>query len=74
MHLLGSEHTFPSAETASRDINNIGYDLDPNRILNAYKKGIFPWFENDNNLLWWSPDPRMVLFLKKLKYQSQQKK
>ena len=75
MHLLGSEHTFPSAETASREgIVAIGGDLDPNRILNAYKKGIFPWFENDNNLVWWSPDPRMVLFPKKIKISKSTKK
>jgi len=75
MHLLGSEHTFPSAETASLEgIVAIGGDLDPNRILNAYKKGIFPWFENDNNLVWWSPDPRMVLFPKKIKISKSTKK
>lgn len=75
MHLLGSKHTFPSAETASREgIVAIGGDLDPHRILNAYKKGIFPWFENDNNLVWWSPDPRMVLFPKKIKISKSTKK
>jgi leucyl/phenylalanyl-tRNA--protein transferase len=75
MHLLGSEHTFPSAETASQEgIVAIGGDLDPNRILKAYKKGIFPWFENDNNLVWWSPDPRMVLFPKKIKISKSTKK
>ena len=75
MHLLGSEHTFPSAETASLEgIVAIGGDLDPNRILNAYKKGIFPWFENDDNLVWWSPDPRMVLFPKKIKISKSTKK
>ena len=75
MHLLGSEHTFPSAETASLEgIVAIGGDLDPNRILNAYKKGIFPWFENDINLVWWSPDPRMVLFPKKIKISKSTKK
>ena len=75
MHLLGSEHTFPLAETASQEgIVAIGGDLDPNRILNAYKKGIFPWFENDNNLVWWSPDPRMVLFPKKIKISKSTKK
>ena len=75
MHLLGSEHTFPLAETASLEgIVAIGGDLDPNRILNAYKKGIFPWFENDNNLVWWSPDPRMVLFPKKIKISKSTKK
>ncbi|MBL6648724.1 MAG: leucyl/phenylalanyl-tRNA--protein transferase [Flavobacteriaceae bacterium] len=75
MHLLGIEHIFPSAETASREgIVAIGGDLNPNRILKAYKKGIFPWFENDDSLVWWSPDPRMVLFPKKIKISKSTKK
>ncbi len=39
-----------------------GGDLKPERVMLAYRKGIFPWFESDDFLLWWSPDPRMVLF------------
>ena len=75
MHLLGSEHIFPSADSASKDgIVAIGGDLDPNRILKAYKNGIFPWFENDDHLVWWSPDPRMVLFPEKLKISKSTKK
>jgi len=75
MHLLGIEHIFPSAETASREgVVAIGGDLNPNRILKAYKKGIFPWFENDDSLVWWSPDPRMVLFPKKIKISKSTKK
>ena len=75
MHLLGSKHIFPSADSASQDgIVAIGGDLDPNRILKAYKNGIFPWFENDDHLVWWSPDPRMVLFPEKLKISKSTKK
>ena len=75
MHLLGSEHIFPSAGSASKEgIVAIGGDLDPNRILKAYKNGIFPWFENDDHLVWWSPDPRMVLFPEKLKISKSTKK
>ena len=75
MHLLGSEHIFPSADSASKEgIVAIGGDLDPNRILKAYKNGIFPWFENDDHLVWWSPDPRMVLFPEKLKISKSTKK
>ena len=75
MHLLGSEHIFPSADSASKEgIVAIGGDLDPNRILKAYKNGIFPWFENDDHLVWWSPDPRMVLFPEKLKVSKSTKK
>jgi leucyl/phenylalanyl-tRNA--protein transferase len=52
----------------------IGGDLDPKRILKAYKQGIFPWFESDDYLVWWSPDPRMVLFPEKLRISKSTKK
>ena len=75
MHQLSSEHIFPSALSANNDgIVAIGGDLDPKRILNAYKQGIFPWFESDDYLVWWSPDPRMVLFPEKLRISKSTKK
>ena len=75
MYQLSSEHIFPSALTANSDgVVAIGGDLDPKRILKAYNQGIFPWFENDDYLVWWSPDPRMVLFPKKLKISKSTKK
>lgn len=40
----------------------IGGDLSPERLLAAYRKGIFPWFNEDQPILWWSPDPRAVIF------------
>ena len=49
---------------ALRDPNGLlaaGGDLSPERLLDAYARGIFPWFGEDDPLLWWSPDPRMVL-------------
>jgi len=39
-----------------------GADLSPGRLIDAYRQGIFPWYSEDQPLLWWSPDPRMVLF------------
>jgi len=75
MYQLTSEHIFPSPLSADKEgIVAVGGDLDPDRILLAYKKGIFPWFENDDHLLWWSPDPRMVLFPEKLKISKSTKK
>ena len=75
MHQLSSEHIFPSALSANNDgIVAIGGDLDPKRILNAYKQGIFPWFESDDYIVWWSPDPRMVLFPEKLRISKSTKK
>jgi leucyl/phenylalanyl-tRNA--protein transferase len=44
-----------------------GGDLNPNRILSAYKQGIFPWYNEDDPILWWSPNPRLVLYFNDLK-------
>ena len=75
MHILGDEHVFPSPlEADQHGVVAYGGDLHPDRVFLAYQKGIFPWFENDNNLVWWSPDPRMVLFPKKLKISKSTKK
>ncbi len=54
---------FPSPRLAERDgILAVGGDLRPERLLIAYAMGIFPWFGPKDPLLWWSPDPRLVLF------------
>ena len=45
----------------------MGGDLSPERILAAYRQGIFPWYSEEQPILWWSPDPRTVLFPKDLK-------
>ena len=57
---------FPRVEAALRDPNGLlaaGADLSPERLLDAYARGIFPWSGEGDPLLWWSPDPRMVLWL-----------
>lgn len=62
--------SFPAVEHALREPNGLlaaGGDLSPQRLLEAYSKGIFPWFNEDEPILWWSPDPRMVLFPSELK-------
>ncbi len=54
---------FPAAEQALEEPNGllaVGGDLSPERLLNAYRRGIFPWFGIDDPILWWSPDPRAV--------------
>jgi leucyl/phenylalanyl-tRNA--protein transferase len=54
---------FPSPEFALTDPNGllaVGGDLKPKRLLNAYYEGIFPWFNDGDPILWWSPDPRAV--------------
>ena len=68
MYRLTDALLFPSPEQASAEgIVAVGGDLQPERVMLAYRKGIFPWFESDDFLLWWSPDPRMVLFPDQLK-------
>lgn len=60
---------FPSLDKALGEPNGliaVGGCLSPRRILNAYRNGIFPWFNPGEPILWWSPDPRLVLFPDKL--------
>jgi leucyl/phenylalanyl-tRNA--protein transferase len=67
---LGAGHSFPPVDKALKDPNGLlaaGGDLSPERLLEAYRHGIFPWYSGDEPLLWWSPDPRMVLFCEELK-------
>ncbi|HID46148.1 MAG TPA: leucyl/phenylalanyl-tRNA--protein transferase [Chromatiaceae bacterium] len=54
------------AETEPDGLLAVGGDLTPERIVQAYRQGIFPWYGEDQPILWWSPDPRMVLFPEKL--------
>lgn len=59
---------FPHASLSDGDgLLAVGGDLSPDRILLAYKNGIFPWFNPGELFLWWSPDPRFVLFPEELK-------
>ncbi|UJP06084.1 MAG: leucyl/phenylalanyl-tRNA--protein transferase [Nitrosomonas sp.] len=62
--------SFPPVDAALTEPNGllaVGGDLSPQRLLEAYRKGIFPWFNEGEPILWWSPDPRMVLFPGELK-------
>jgi len=61
--LEGDAHAFPDPRTA-RDEGLLAYggDLTPERLLAAYTRGIFPWFNADDPILWWSPNPRLVLY------------
>jgi leucyl/phenylalanyl-tRNA---protein transferase len=67
MYFLTEELFFPPVSDAYPDgILAIGGDLSPERLQLAYKSGIFPWFEEGEPIYWWSPNPRMVLFLDEL--------
>jgi leucyl/phenylalanyl-tRNA--protein transferase len=66
---LDPDDPFPTVERALREPNGLlaaGADLSPERLLDAYSRGIFPWFGEDDPVLWWSPDPRMVLLATEL--------
>ncbi len=63
--LKRDDFSFPPLETALREPNGLlaaGGDLRPERLLAAYRHGCFPWYQEGQPLLWWSPDPRTVLF------------
>ena len=67
MHLLTDQLFFPPINSANPDgILAVGGDLLPERLILAYKSGIFPWYNAGEPIVWWSPNPRMVLFLDEL--------
>jgi len=68
MIYLNKNTPFPDvSETTEDGLLAFGGDLSVNRLIDAYSKGIFPWFSQGEPILWWSPDPRFVLFPKNLK-------
>ncbi|CAZ95385.1 leucyl/phenylalanyl-tRNA--protein transferase [Zobellia galactanivorans] len=75
LFFLGEALVFPPVEYAQDDgLLAAGGDLSVERLLLAYKSGIFPWFNTDALLLWWSPDPRMVLRPKDVKISKSMRK
>jgi len=68
-------YIFPDPRDSSKEgLVAFGGDLDPNRVLSAYKMGIFPWYSEGDPILWWSPDPRFVLYPEDLKISRSLKK
>ena len=72
IHLLDGtapDQPFPDPATAETDPDGllaVGGDLSPQRLLSAYARGVFPWYSAGQPILWWSPDPRLVLFPERL--------
>src|SRR5512137_944989 len=63
VYRLPDRTAFPPVEYAVKGgLLAVGGDLSPERLLAAYREGIFPWYSEGEPLLWWSPDPRFVLF------------
>jgi len=64
---LSEKIVFPPPELAGKDgLLAVGGDLSEERLILAYQMGIFPWFSDDSPILWWSPEPRLVLFPREL--------
>ena len=66
LHYIEEGAPFPAVDTALEDPNGLlafGGDLSPARLYSAYSQGIFPWFSDEEPLLWWSPDPRAIIEL-----------
>jgi len=75
VYLLSESLKFPHPRFASREgLLALGGDLSRERLLSAYRHGIFPWFSEGEPLLWWSPDPRLVLFPNEFKVSKSLKK
>jgi leucyl/phenylalanyl-tRNA--protein transferase len=73
--LLSDTIEFPPPHLASEDgLLAVGGDLSQKRLLLAYRMGIFPWFSNNDPILWWSPDPRLVLYPHEIKISKTLKK
>lgn len=65
-YILDTTDKFPPVSRALRKPNGLlalGGDLSPARLLDAYSQGIFPWFSDNEPVMWWSPDPRSVIFV-----------
>jgi leucyl/phenylalanyl-tRNA--protein transferase len=68
VYLLTDDLNFPPVHLATPEgLLAVGGDLSPERLLLAYQSGIFPWYSEDEPILWWSPDPRLVLYPEELK-------
>ncbi|UCF93589.1 MAG: leucyl/phenylalanyl-tRNA--protein transferase [Desulfobacterales bacterium] len=68
VYLLSDDPVFPPPELASEQgLLAIGGDLSPRRLLVAYRMGIFPWYSEAEPILWWSPDPRLVLYPREIR-------
>jgi len=75
VYLLSDDLIFPSPQHAPQEgLLAIGGDLSQERLLLAYRMGIFPWYSENEPIMWWSPDPRLVLYPAELKVSKSLKK
>ncbi|MBW2563300.1 MAG: leucyl/phenylalanyl-tRNA--protein transferase [Deltaproteobacteria bacterium] len=72
---LTDKHIFPPPHLAEKEgLLAVGGDLVEDRLLLAYRMGIFPWYSGEESILWWSPDPRLVLYPEEIKVSKTLKK
>ena len=75
IYRLSKDLVFPHPSLSEEDgLLAIGGDLSAERLLLAYTNGIFPWFSEDEPILWWSPDPRFIVYPKDIKVSKSMKK
>ena len=75
VYLLSNELIFPSPKLAAQEgLLAVGGDLSQKRLLLAYRMGIFPWYSENEPIMWWSPDPRLILYPDQLKISKSLKK
>lgn len=75
MYYVGKELEFPNPLHASEDgLLAVGGDLSPERLLFAYENAIFPWYSDDEPILWWSPNPRFILLADEIRVSRSMKK
>jgi len=74
IYQLSDDLIFPPVAGAEDGVVALGGDLTPERLLLAYSEGLFPWYNEDQPIIWWSPDPRFVLFPSKLHVSRSMKK
>lgn len=75
VYRLSDELVFPPVHLATPEgLLAVGGDLSPERLLLAYRMGIFPWYSEGDPILWWSPDPRLVLYPKDIRLSRSLKK
>ncbi len=67
IYQLPKELWFPSVKEAEEGIVAVGGDLTPERLLLAYQSGIFPWYDENDPIIWWSPNPRLILIPEEFK-------
>ncbi|MEZ4800787.1 MAG: leucyl/phenylalanyl-tRNA--protein transferase [Flavobacteriales bacterium] len=66
-YFLDDDIWFPDHEDLDSDVIAVGGDLKPERLVAAYQNGIFPWYDDPDQILWWSPENRCVIFIDELK-------